>query len=138
MELIFCFFLLIVFYLMLKNKEKFTMRPHIANSMYKKYREYIDKNFKNKVKNTIKFNRQLPILFNSKNSKNSKNSNYDTTNMNIPYKISPNCFDDRYRKCFYYRKDKISNKQKLLECEKMSLNSCIIPLMTSENYMGNI
>ena len=119
-ELISLFFFLILIFLIIKNRENFTLSPHISHDVYQRYRNYIDSNFKPE----IRFNTQNPILFNN------------ISNIKVPYRISPNCFDDRYNKCFYYRKDNISNKQRLMDCEKMSLNSCIIPLMTSENYMS--
>ena len=92
------FILLISFLLSLNYNEYFGL-PN-AHNFYMNYRNYIDGNYKN---------------------------NY-TTNYFGMFKISDNCFSDKYTKCL----SKEKNKKK---CQYNSLIRCIGPLYQSANYI---
>ena len=108
MFLVLLTFFLIILILVFKRKiiEKFNISLEKAHGFYIDYRNFIDGNdhllTKNRHKGRI-----------------------------LPYKISPSCFSDKFRKCKYKTKEcsnKISNKI----CEDQSLNQCILPAMMSQ------
>ncbi len=101
------FLIILVILIIIKRiVENFNVRLEKAHGFYVDYRDYIDGNDYLLTKNR----RKARLL---------------------PYKISPSCFSDKFRKCKHKRKmcnNKISNKI----CEDQSLNQCILPAMIGQ------
>lgn len=104
---LFIFFIILLILVFKRNfLEKFNVRLEKAHGFYVDYRNFIDGHDFLLTKNR----RKARLL---------------------PYKISPACFSDKFRKCKYKRRkcnNKISNKI----CEDQSLNQCILPAMIGQ------
>lgn len=105
MKFIILFFLVMfIFLLCLKSHENFNIRLEKAHGFYVDYRNFIDGNDH--------------LLTRNKPNK-----------RQIPYKISPNCFADKYRKCLSNKSSGLINEK---VCEDDSLNQCVLPVMMGE------
>ena len=93
--------------------EKFNIGVVKANQVYNRYRDYIDINYQNK-----------PHIFNLNK---------------YPYKVSDNCFVDKYENCKHHMVDiknkNINNNTINTICSNISHDSCKFPGMISEHLI---
>ena len=95
------FFVILFSIIFVKSYETFNIRLEKAHGLYIDYRNLIDG-----YDHLLTRNKPKGRLF--------------------PYKISSNCFADKYQKCLC----KSKKNEKI--CEDQSLNQCVLPVMMSE------
>ena len=101
--IIIVFFVILLSIILVKSYETFNIRLEKAHGLYIDYRNLIDGNDHLLSRNKFKSKGRL-----------------------FPYKISSNCFADKYQKCLCN-----SNKNGKI-CEDHSQNLCVLPVMMSE------
>lgn len=101
--------MLIIFILILvlfynQTKEDFNISLEKQYSLYRDYRNFIDGNDYLLLK-------------------------HNPSKRNFPYKISTNCFADKFQRCKYVGKYKTGAHNKIVDklCEDISLDQCVIP-----------
>ena len=106
LKYIFILIILILILILYFNqiRENFNINLEKQYSLYQDYRNFIDGNDYLLLK-------------------------YNPAKRNFPYKISTNCFVDKFQRCKYIGKYKTQANNKIVDklCEDISLDQCVIP-----------
>ena len=87
-----------------KNKENFNINLEKKYALYRDYRNFLDGDDYLLLK-------------------------HNPVKRNFPYKISTNCFADKFQRCKYIGKHSTGANNKIVNklCEQVSLDQCVIP-----------